>query len=288
MITNVLLLKKEDGEVLLHKKYWKNDITYDDIRTFFSLFQQKQGGLDTEEEVEQALIINKLIYHYRDFEKFVLVFIASPVTDSDQVHMRLSKMTKFFSLPLIGNLFKNLDEKNLSIIAKKIDDHVITNLRVSLIGSARVGKTTILTLLKGEQPSVEYIPTLGVSIEKIEPAKIGTYQVVMWDFAGQERFQNLWSMYYRGSHIIFLVCDSTSVNLEETKKILNIIMQDAPDVPVITIANKQDLTGALKPEFISQYLNTPTYSMIAVDETRRDEMMKILFEVISLYVQDEP
>jgi small GTP-binding protein len=127
-----------------------------------------------------------------------------------------------------------------------------------------------------------------VSIEKIEPAKIGTYQVVMWDFAGQERFQNLWSMYYRGSHIIFLVCDSTSVNLEETKKILNIIMQDAPDVPVITIANKQDLTGALKPEFISQYLNTPTYSMIAVDETRRDEMMKILFEVISLYVQDEP
>ncbi|MHA2408452.1 MAG: ADP-ribosylation factor-like protein, partial [Candidatus Ranarchaeia archaeon] len=200
----------------------------------------------------------------------------------------LSKMTKFFSLPLIGNLLKNLNDKNLSIISNKVDDHVITNLRVSLIGSARVGKTTILTLLKGEKPSVEYIPTLGVSIEKIEPAKIGTYQVVMWDFAGQERFQNLWNMYYRGSHIIFLVCDSTSVNLEETKKILNIIMEDAPDVPVITIANKQDLAGSLKPEFISQFLNTPTYSMIAVDETRRDEMMKILFEVISMYVQDEP
>jgi len=165
-----------------------------------------------------------------------------------------------------------------------IDDYIMSKLKVSLVGEGGVGKTTLLRLLKGTAPPTEYVPTIALSIEQIEATRYGTYSIILWDFAGQERFRRLWTIYFRGSDIVFIITDSTLNNVIATKEILDVIRKDAPGVPVWAIANKQDLEGALSPELVERILGIPAFGMVAIDQGRKEEMMQILLDAVDRYI----
>ncbi|MHA2015402.1 MAG: ADP-ribosylation factor-like protein, partial [Candidatus Thorarchaeota archaeon] len=147
-----------------------------------------------------------------------------------------------------------------------------------------VGKTTTLHLLLGDKPPTQYVPTIALNLETVENIRFGNYSLVLWDFAGQERFRNLWRFYFHGADVIFLVCDSTLRNVLISKDILKLIRRDAPKVPVFALANKQDLPNAMKPEVVQKILGIPTYPMVAIDKERRDEMLRILMNAAAQYV----
>ncbi|MFW9851055.1 MAG: ADP-ribosylation factor-like protein, partial [Candidatus Thorarchaeota archaeon] len=105
-----------------------------------------------------------------------------------------------------------------------------------------------------------------------------------WDFAGQERFRNLWKFYFHGADVIFLVCDSSLRNVIISKDIYKLIKRDAPKVPVFSLANKQDKPNAMRPEVVQKILGIPTYPMVAIDKTRRDEMLRILMTAAAQFV----
>jgi hypothetical protein len=69
-----------------------------------------------------------------------------------------------------------------------------------------------------------------------------------------------------------------------SKDILKLIKRDAPKVPVFAMANKQDKPTAMKSEVVQKILGIPTYPMVAIDEERRDEMLRILMTAASQYV----
>jgi small GTP-binding protein len=176
------------------------------------------------------------------------------------------------------------DSDNPQPIEDLIDNYIMSKLKVSLVGEGGVGKTTLLRLLKGSAPPTEYVPTIALSIEQIEATRYGTYSIILWDFAGQERFRRLWTIYFRGSDIVFIITDSTLNNVIATKEILDVIRKDAPGVPVWAIANKQDLEGALSPELVERILGIPAFGMVAIDQARKEEMMQILLDAVDKYI----
>ncbi|MHA1904888.1 MAG: ADP-ribosylation factor-like protein, partial [Candidatus Thorarchaeota archaeon] len=114
----------------------------------------------------------------------------------------------------------------------------------------------------------------------------------IWDFAGQAVFQDLWSFYFQGTDIIFLITDSSFRNVMQTKTLLRTIRKEAPAVPLFIIANKQDLPESMKGDKIKRLLGAPTFSMVATDKTRRDEFIRFMLEVaaktVGVQLPDRP
>lgn len=123
------------------------------------------------------------------------------------------------------------------------------SLHVVVIGLDSAGKTSLLYRLKLKE-FVETIPTKGFNTEKIKvPVGNGraiTFQV--WDVGGQEKLRPLWKSYTRRTDGMVFVVDSTEVErMEEAKVELHKITRTSENqgVPVLVLANKQDLPVAL-------------------------------------------
>ena len=127
------------------------------------------------------------------------------------------------------------------------------SLHVLVIGLDHAGKTTILEKIKSKFSTVPGLPpgkippTIGMNIAKIQ---LKGSRVIFWDLGGQKKMRNMWERYYAEANAIIFVVDSADlVRLEEAKLSFDSVCDNdwLSDVPVITIANKQDLPGALTP-----------------------------------------
>ncbi|KAJ8416037.1 hypothetical protein AAFF_G00380590 [Aldrovandia affinis] len=123
------------------------------------------------------------------------------------------------------------------------------SLHVVVIGLDAAGKTSLLYRLKLRE-FVKTIPTKGFNTEKIKVAvgnsRSTTFQV--WDVGGQEKLRPLWKSYTRRTDGLVFVVDSTEVErMEEAKVELHKITRTSENqgVPVLLLANKQDLPAAL-------------------------------------------
>lgn len=122
------------------------------------------------------------------------------------------------------------------------------NLHVLLIGLDHAGKTTILEALKTKftkqhgLPPEKIPPTIGMNLAKI--FYHGT-QVIIWDLGGQIKMRSMWEKYYAEAHVVIFVVDSANVvRLEEAKLAYDATCSHnaLSHIPVITFANKQDLS----------------------------------------------
>jgi small GTP-binding protein len=201
----------------------------------------------------------------------VVVLCAQQLDQDDVLRDRLKEVAERFRQVI------SYDVDYDDFLAKAVD-YIIINLKVSVIGYGGVGKTTFLKLLRGEPPRKEYDPTVALEIESV---LIGTYKVSTWDFAGQQRFHKLWELYLRGSNAVLLVTDSTLANVLDTKEILDWVLSHRDlEIPILAIANKQDLPGALSPELVQRVLGVKTRGMVATELANRDKALSILTELL--------
>lgn len=156
---------------------------------------------------------------------------------------------------------------------------------MSLVGFSGVRKTTITKLIKGEKMSLEHIPTIS---GKVATIKIGKISFLLWDFAGQERFNFFWNKYIRGSDAVLLITDSTLENIDKNKFFLELIKEEAPYANSAIIGNKQDLLNAVKIEDIERIMGLKTYSMIAIESENREKMIKIIADILDMSVEISP
>ncbi len=148
--------------------------------------------------------------------------------------------------------------------------------KVAFIGLPAVGKTSIITLLSENRTVTNYEQTIGISFGFVT---LGECEVSLFDIAGQDRFRFLWNGFMRGAKVIFVVTDSTPVNVLNTRKIIEEFC-NKPNTIVLAIANKQDLPGAMKPSQVEDLLNVKTYGMVAIDPRKRTKMCHILREAL--------
>ncbi|KAK7113989.1 hypothetical protein V1264_000129 [Littorina saxatilis] len=117
--------------------------------------------------------------------------------------------------------------------------------RILMVGLDAAGKTTVLYKVKLNEV-VTTIPTIGFNVETVSPVKGLTFTV--WDVGGQEKIRALWKHYFMNTQGILYVVDSSdrerfAESRDELQNILN--SDDMRGVPVVVLANKQDLPGAV-------------------------------------------
>eukprot|EP00486_Rosalina_sp_Unknown_P005461 CAMPEP_0201565658 /NCGR_PEP_ID=MMETSP0190_2-20130828/4933_1 /ASSEMBLY_ACC=CAM_ASM_000263 /TAXON_ID=37353 /ORGANISM="Rosalina sp." /LENGTH=185 /DNA_ID=CAMNT_0047983407 /DNA_START=27 /DNA_END=584 /DNA_ORIENTATION=- len=128
---------------------------------------------------------------------------------------------------------------------------------VLMIGLDAAGKTTILYKLKlGE--IVTTIPTIGFNVETLEYKNL---KFTVFDVGGQDKIRPLWRHYYENANAIIFVVDSADLEriddgddcaLKELQKVLE--EPQLRDVPLLVLANKQDLKRAMSVSQLSQKL----------------------------------
>jgi len=213
-------------------------------------------------------------------DELLLIFI----TDIDENDRTINERINEASVSIANTIQKSSINHIKEVYEKLIAQFVHSRLKIALVGEGGVGKTTTLHLLMGRAPPKQYIPTIALGMETIENIHFANYSLVIWDFAGQERFRRLWKFYFKGADIVFLLTDSTLRNILLSKEMYQMIKRDAPNVPVVVIANKQDKPNALDPSIIERIIGVKTYPMVAVDIAYRDEILEILLNTAASHV----
>jgi len=130
------------------------------------------------------------------------------------------------------------------LFGKKDVKIVKKDVRILMLGLDGAGKTTILYQLKKEEHYNKH-PTIGFNVERIEHKN---FNFNIWDVGGQDKIRHLWIHYYKNTDGLIFVVDSNDQDrideaAEELKKLL--AEEELKNCPVLVLANKQDLNGAL-------------------------------------------
>ncbi|MHA1104486.1 MAG: Rab family GTPase [Promethearchaeota archaeon] len=84
-------------------------------------------------------------------------------------------------------------------------------IKIAVCGDPGVGKTSTILRFTDNAFSRRYLPTMGVSIsEKLFSVKERIVELIIWDIAGQTKFQKMRRHFYQGSEAVVLVFDLTN------------------------------------------------------------------------------
>lgn len=121
--------------------------------------------------------------------------------------------------------------------------------KMVVIGEAGVGKTSLIRRFVVDKFDDKYIVTIGTKTsKKILTLREGSADVnlklIIWDILGQRTFPKLKESAYKGANGAFVVLDLTKRNtLESFESWLLSLYKVSGEVPVIVLANKNDLKG---------------------------------------------
>ncbi|XP_071519598.1 uncharacterized protein [Panulirus ornatus] len=123
-----------------------------------------------------------------------------------------------------------------------------------LVGLDNAGKTTAAKGIVGE--SVEDVaPTVGFAPECIEYRGC---EITIYDLGGGSKIRPVWAKYYSEVHgVIFVVDSSNSARIRECRDVLlNLLANEKiSGKPVLVLANKQDVEGAMDEIDLVESLN---------------------------------
>lgn len=125
-----------------------------------------------------------------------------------------------------------------------MQNHDSEKIKLVVLGSPNTGKSSILNRYINAIYDDNSQSTIGASFfSKKIYTKHKTYIIEIWDTAGQERYESLIPMYYRGSHVIFVVYDITShISFNKATEWVKHIKEKLDNDPIIVlIGNKVDL-----------------------------------------------
>ncbi len=137
--------------------------------------------------------------------------------------------------------------------------------KICLLGDGGVGKTSLRERFLGKGFQSGYILTIGAdfAVQNLEIDGL-QFKFQIWDLAGQQRFEAVRTLYYKGSHGAILVFDRTRpeslYNLENWKR--ELFTNVGRHIPYIILGNKSDLPNSVSQDILSEFIeksqNEPT------------------------------
>ena len=125
--------------------------------------------------------------------------------------------------------------------------------RVLILGLDNAGKTTILNRLGGQEVGNE-TTTQSFNMRKVI---YGDKIMNMCDVGGQRKLREFWKDYFNTDCLIFVVDSCDHRRMEESRSTFDDVVEGLPSVPILVMANKQDLATAQPPSAIAEALQLP-------------------------------
>ena len=169
--------------------------------------------------------------------------------------------------------------------------------KIIVCGAGGVGKTSLIRRYVENKFEENYLMTLGMdptntAVEIDVDGKTVPVNLILYDVAGQARFQSLREVFFRGAHGALLVFDLTRPEtLEELDKWYEELYDRAGPIPTILIGNKSDMEEEIAidykqiedviiPRFkVIKYLETSAYLDNNVYESFQDVTKEILIQL---------
>ncbi|XP_035526012.1 ADP-ribosylation factor-like protein 14 [Morone saxatilis] len=131
-------------------------------------------------------------------------------------------------------------------------------VQVLLLGLDNAGKSTLLYKLK-HNACVGTVPTIGFNVEMFEAKKNRkNIALTVWDVGGQGKMREYWKSFHQdAAAVVFVVDSSDKERLEEARRELENTLRSEQlrGRPLILLANKQDVSGALTVTEIKDLFN---------------------------------
>lgn len=162
-------------------------------------------------------------------------------------------------------------------------------VKITLLGEAAVGKTSLLYRFVQNTFKDSYKSTLGVNLLKkdLNLDNFGEVSAQIWDLGGQESFRSLRKLYLEGANGALVIYDMT--NRKSFKKLddwLESFKEARGDQPLLLIGNKADLKNKIEVEedegkkYAEQYkmdfIITSAKTGLNVEDAFRDLIKSIL------------
>lgn len=130
--------------------------------------------------------------------------------------------------------------------------------RILILGLDNAGKTTLLYKMQlgtvAETIPSKIYSAISFNVETVVYRNI---KLQVWDLGGQGSLRPYWRCYYQGTNAIIYVVDSadtTRLNLAREELTAMLSEGELQGVPLLVLANKQDLPGALGDAEVTQGL----------------------------------
>lgn len=280
MIHSIYVIRG-DGKTIYQKNFGAIKIDESLIAVFLSALTSFTGAMPDGSIKSVVSGRLKFVYTVDNKRDLIHVFCADMEDDELGLHQRVKRVRDVFAEEQFHKL-ATWDGQSKDIwndFEASVEKILSGIIKIALVGFGGVGKTTVLNLMRGTDIPIEYNPTIAVDVKKLDVS--ATYEVIIWDFAGQERYTPLWTFLLRGTNIVFLVTDSTVENVVSTKRVyLNVIKKRKQDLMTYCLCNKQDMPRAMKPKLVERILNVPCYPMVAINPTFREEVMNLVTTAI--------
>ncbi|XP_078419905.1 ADP-ribosylation factor-like protein 14 [Cetorhinus maximus] len=125
--------------------------------------------------------------------------------------------------------------------------------RILMLGLDSAGKSTLLYKLKFSNSEFLTASTVGFNVEMLECNK--SVALTVWDVGGQYKMRQLWPYYFQDTDgLVFVVDSADKERMEDSRKEFERMLKHEclKGIPVVLIANKQDLTDAMSAEEITK------------------------------------
>ena len=156
------------------------------------------------------------------------------------------------------------------------------SFKISFIGDANVGKTSILGRFVRASFGDEVLSTVGVSnVDTVVNVDGRSIPLNIWDTAGQERFRSLVPIYLKGAHLIVLVFDiSEQTSFQNLQDWINLVdnMTDTKS-PIFLVANKMDLEPAISISNVKKWAKDSGYDVFFVSAKSNLNIKELFVEI---------
>ena len=167
------------------------------------------------------------------------------------------------------------------------------NIKIALLGNPGVGKTCIINKYTKDEFSVENESTIGANYQqKLIKRGDKTFQLDLWDTAGQEKYRSLGRHFYKNAYIVIFVYDITVKKTFEDIK--NVWYEDikvfGEKYKIFAIAgNKSDLyeKEEVTEDEVSDYANEINASFFLVSAKSGNNISNLFDKVVDEYLGPE-
>ncbi|XP_051482245.1 ADP-ribosylation factor-like protein 14 [Apus apus] len=135
----------------------------------------------------------------------------------------------------------------------------VKQANILMLGLDSAGKSTLLYKFRYNDVFLT-MPTIGFNVDMIETEK--DFTLTIWDVGGQEKMRQVWCRFLEDADgLLYVVDSSDKQRLEESKKEFELILKNEfmKSIPVVVLANKQDVPGALNAEEITRRFRMKKY-----------------------------